>query len=252
MNKSGTFSAVLKFINGRNVGAESLRVVCDYTTDNYPDKGSYIETPIVLAMILGLRRSEIIGITWDNVDFENKMLDIRQSVVVGDSSILPKDTFKVIGNTQGKKKRELILKYFLKTASSERSFHMNDALYRYLKNLKSKQEVMLRETEAYRDFVCVNDVGMLITPDVITAQFRKLLDRNGLPHIKFHALRHSCISLLANNTAFSMKQIQDYAGHSDFLTTFNVYSHTDDSAKKTEMDYITSCFTNLFGGSNDE
>lgn len=34
MNKSGTFSAVLKFINGRNVGAESLRVVCDYTTDN--------------------------------------------------------------------------------------------------------------------------------------------------------------------------------------------------------------------------
>ena len=214
-------------------------------------KGSYIETPIVLAMILGLRRSEIIGITWDNVDFENKMLHIRQSVVVGDSNILPKDTFKVIGNTQGKKKRKLILKYFLKTASSERSFHMNDALYRYLKNLKSKQEVMLRETEAYRDFVCVNDVGMLITPDVITAQFRKLLDRNGLPHIKFHALRHSCISLLANNTAFSMKQIQDYAGHGDFLTTFNVYSHADNSAKKTEMDYITSCFDNLFDDNNN-
>ena len=34
--------------------------------------------------------------------------------------------------------------------------------------------------------------------------------------------------------------------HCDFLTTFNVYSHTDDSAKKTEMDYITSCFTDLF------
>ena len=68
---------------------------------------------------------------------------------------------------------------------------MNDALYRYMKNLKSKQEVMLRETGVYRDFVCVNDVGMLITPDVITEQFRKLLDRNGLPHIKFHALRHS-------------------------------------------------------------
>ena len=112
--------------------------------------------------------------------------------------------------------------------------------------------VMPHETKAYMDFVCVNAVGALITPDAITSQFRELLDRNNLPHIKFHALRHSCISLLANNTAFSMKQIQDYAGHSDFLTTFNVYSHSDDSAKKTEMDYITSCFSDLFGTDKEE
>ncbi len=49
-----------------------------------------------------------------------------------------------------------------------------------------------------------------------------------------------------------MKQIQDYAGHSDFLTTFNVYSHSDESAKKNEMDYITSCFIDLFDSSNEE
>ena len=49
-----------------------------------------------------------------------------------------------------------------------------------------------------------------------------------------------------------MKQIQDYAGHSDFLTTFNVYSHSDESAKKNEMDYITSCFTDLFDSGNEE
>ena len=49
-----------------------------------------------------------------------------------------------------------------------------------------------------------------------------------------------------------MKQIQDYAGHGDFLTTFNVYSHSDVSAKKTEMDYITSCFTDLFDSSSEE
>lgn len=140
----------------------------------------------------------------------------------------------------------------LKTDSSVCSFTMNDALYNYLKLLKAKQEVMPRETKAYMDFVCVNTVDMLITPDTVTAQFKKVLDKNGLPHIKFHALRHSCISLLANNTAFSMKQIQDYAGRGDFLTTFNIYSHADDSTKKSEMDYITSCFTELFDSSDDE
>ncbi len=215
-------------------------------------KGSYIETPIILAMVLGLRRSEIIGITWDNVDFENRLIHIKQSVVTGDSSILPKGTYKVIGEVGGRRTREIILKTMLKTDSSVRSFTMNDALYNYLRTLKAKQDIMPRETKAYMDFVCVNAVGMLITPDTVTAQFRKLLDKHGLPHIKFHALRHSCISLLANNTAFSMKQIQDYAGHGDFLTTFNVYSHADDSAKKSEMDYITSCFTDLFGSSDEE
>ena len=215
-------------------------------------KGSYIETPVILAMVLGLRRSEIIGITWDNVDFENRLIHIKQSVVTGDSSILPKGTYKVIGEVGGRRTREIILKTMLKTDSSVRSFTMNDALYNYLRTLKAKQDIMPRETKAYMDFVCVNAVGMLITPDTVTAQFRKLLDKHGLPHIKFHALRHSCISLLANNTAFTMKQIQDYAGHGDFLTTFNVYSHSDDSAKKTEMDYITSCFTDLFGSSDEE
>ena len=215
-------------------------------------KGSYIEIPVTLAMVLGLRRSEIIGITWDNVDFENRLIHIKQSVVTGDASILPKGTYKVIGEVGGRRTREIILKTMLKTDSSVRSFTMNDDLYNYLKALKAKQDIMPRETKAYMDFVCVNAVGMLITPDTVTAQFRKLLDKNGLPHIKFHALRHSCISLLANNTAFSMKQIQDYAGHGDFLTTFNVYSHADDSAKKSEMDYITSCFIDLFDGRNDD
>jgi integrase len=214
-------------------------------------KGSYIETPVVLAMVLGLRRSEIVGITWDNVDFNKRLLHIKQSVIMGDSSILPHGTYKVIGHTNSLKPKDIILKYFLKTESSERSFTINDALYNYLKALKVKQETMMRETNEYKDFLCVNPVGALITPDSITHQFTKLLDENELPHIRFHELRHSCISLLANNNAFSMKQIQDYAGHSDFLTTFNVYSHADDSAKKTEMDYITSCFTDLFSDSSD-
>ena len=45
-------------------------------------KDTTIKVPVILAMILGLRRSEIVGITWDNIDFDNKLLHIKQSVVV--------------------------------------------------------------------------------------------------------------------------------------------------------------------------
>lgn len=49
-------------------------------------KGSYIETPIVLAMILGLRRSEIVGITWDNVDFDNRILQRRRKWTISQAA----------------------------------------------------------------------------------------------------------------------------------------------------------------------
>lgn len=95
---------------------------------------------------------------------------------------------------------------------------------------------MLRETLDYKDFLYVNAVGELLTPDSITKKFRKLLNEKELPYIKFHALRHSCISLLANNNQFSMKQIQDYAGHADFLTTFPVpNSNTKSVAVSTDI-----------------
>lgn len=134
-----------------------------------------------------------------------------------------------------REKKEIILKFFLKTDSSIRSFAMNDMLYNYLKALKDKQNDMLRETLDYKDFLCVNEVGELLTPDSITKKFRKLLNEKELPYIKFHALRHSCISLLANNNQFSTKQIQDYAGHADFLTTIPVpNSNTKPSAVHTD------------------
>ena len=60
-------------------------------------KGYYIEIPVTLTMVLVLRGSEIIGIIWCNVDFENRMIQIKQSVVAGDPSILPKGMYKVIG-----------------------------------------------------------------------------------------------------------------------------------------------------------
>ena len=105
-------------------------------------KGSYIETPVILAMILGLRRSEIVGLTWDNVDFENRLIHIRQAVIVGDSSILTAGTYKVIGRTGSKKPRDIILKFFLKTDSSERSFTMNDDLYNYLISCRGRPRLI--------------------------------------------------------------------------------------------------------------
>lgn len=194
-------------------------------------KGTSIEVPVVIAVLLGLRRSEILGLRWSAIDFQNNIIHINAKVI----------------SAKVNDKSQIIISDTLKTEASESDFKMNKALSDYLLSVKQEQDNYIRETQKYKDFVCINTVGDLIKPDYITSKFSKILKANNLPHIRFHDLRHSCISILANNNLFSMKQIQAYARHADFTTTANIYSHTDIDTKERELDSITdTIFPNNF------
>ena len=79
----------------------------------------------------------------------------------------------------------------------------------------------------------------LISPHYLTSAFPKLLEKNGLRKIRFHDLRHSRASLLLTN-GVSMKQIQEWLGHSDFSTTANVYAHLDFNSKLSSADAMVA------------
>ena len=66
----------------------------------------------------------------------------------------------------------------------------------------------------------------------LTTRFPEILEKKGLRRMRFHDLRHSCASLLLAN-GVPLKHIQEWLGHSDFLTTANIYAHLDYSAKLT-------------------
>ena len=72
-------------------------------------------------------------------------------------------------------------------------------------------------------------------------------DKNNLRHIRFHDLRHSCASLLLAN-GISMKQIQEWLGHSNDSTTANIYAHLDSESKQASADAIAS----IFGSKTDK
>ena len=88
-------------------------------------------------------------------------------------------------------------------------------------------------------YICVDEMGVLIKPDYISAAFPKLLDSHGLRRIRFHDLRHSCASLLLAH-GVPMKQIQEWLGHSDFSTTANIYSHLDYTAKLNSAETLVN------------
>lgn len=187
-------------------------------------KGTKLELPILFGAFYGLRRSEAIGLKWDAIDFEQNTITIRHTVTSCD----------IDG------KRVLVASDTTKTKSSMRTLPLVPFMRERLLALKEEQKENRRlcgrsYIKDYLDYVCVNEIGDLIKPHYVTTAFPDLLKANGMRHIRYHDLRHSCASLLLAN-GVPMKQIQEWLGHSDFSTTANIYAHLDYSSKLTSAD----------------
>ena len=184
-------------------------------------KGTTLEIPVIIACYYGLRRSEIVGLKWDAIDFVNKTITIKHKIVIA---------------SQTGHKREIISKDKLKNESSFRTLPLLPVIGEILLRIKQKQQLLRMAfpdsyIDEYTDYICVNEIGDLIKPDFISHKFLKVLRANKMKEIRFHDLRHSCASLLLR-LGFSMKEIQEWLGHADFSTTANIYSHIDVKAKE--------------------
>ncbi len=80
--------------------------------------------------------------------------------------------------------------------------------------------------------------GRPFSPDYVTGKFPKLLEANHMPHIRFHELRHSAASNLLS-LGFSLKDVQEWLGHSDIKTTTNIYGHLDAKRKLSMAEALT-------------
>ena len=195
-------------------------------------KGTSLEIPIFLGAFYGLRRSEVVGLKWSAINFDKDTITINHTVTTCHIDGLNVQTAR--DSTKNK--------------SSMRTLPLVPAFKTRLLALKAQQEHYQRicgrsYDRRYLDYVCVNEMGTLISPNYISGTFPKLLEKNDLRKIRFHDLRHSCASLLlANNVP--MKQIQEWLGHSDFSTTANIYAHLDYSSKVASADAMLNGLKN--------
>lgn len=186
-------------------------------------RGDTVEFPVLMAAFYGLRRSEIMGLRWQSIDFENNVLTIEHTVV----------------QFQSNGKSKIVKKDRVKTASSCRSLPLVPQYRDLLLQMKARQEhcrELCGKNYTDSDYIYVNDLGVPYRPNYTSQHFKIVLQKNQLREIRFHDLRHTCASLLLKN-GVSMKDIQAWLGHSDYSTTANIYAHldtssTDISAKK--------------------
>ena len=170
-------------------------------------RGSKIEVAVMLTAFYGLRRSECAGLRWCAVDFRARSMVINHTAVLSSGRVIYADS--------------------VKTKSSYRTLPLSDSLRRYLTDLRRRQNANRKKYgKAYcqSDYVCCREDGSPLRPDYISREFERVCRRACLPRIRFHDLRHSVATILLQQGS-SLKQIQDWLGHSDISTTANVYAH---------------------------
>jgi len=196
-------------------------------------KDTKLDLIVRMALFYGMRRSEVIGLKWRAVDFKNDTVTVNHTVTM----------------TSDDGKLRLIAKDRAKTKSSLRTYPLTEEFKQELLNRKewieeNKKLCGKSYTNEYGEYVFVNELGELITPNEVTFTFWYLVKKHKLKKMRFHDLRHTCASLMVAN-GVNMKQIQDWLGHSTFLTTADIYSHLDSSSKQLSANAMTEALRNV-------
>ena len=191
-----------------------------------------MEVAVLLCAVLGLRRGEAVGLSWEDVDFENGIIHIAHSF---DSS----------GNLRK-----------TKTKAGDRIIPMSDLVMDALKERKEAQALAFRAVEKKQrelgassfslhqepgTAVISNDYGQRITPSGLGHWWEKNRSRFGLEDYTLHGLRHSFVTN-AILSGVSPSVVQDLAGHASPDVTMKIYTHVNMEAKRKAMSVLAGTY----------
>jgi integrase len=162
--------------------------------------GDRLHALYVLAVGTGLRQGELLGLQWDDVDLAGAVLHVRHQLHEVSGRLWLGD---------------------LKTARAKRRI---DVPALAVEALREHRQRMLAEGHPHGWVFCDTEGGPLRKSNLVRRSFHPLLRRAGLPHIRFHDLRHTHATLLLLQNVHP-KIVQERLGHAQISLTLETYSH---------------------------
>nr|WP_291354020.1 site-specific integrase [Desulfosporosinus sp.] len=179
------------------------------------------QAAVMIALTCGMRLGEVAGLEWQDINFEDGIIEIRQSAqYLSDRGVFTKTT---------------------KNESSKRKISANKALLDLLKAYQKDQQS--------KGFLCTDNTrlfvswkGEPIVPNEISRWFTGFIRENKLPKLTFHGLRHTSATFLISQ-GMDIQTIAGRLGHSTSVTTQNIYSHFLKSKDQEAADLLDKAFT---------
>ncbi len=187
------------------------------------DEPIQYRTMIILLVYTGIRRGELCGLEWKDIDFKNQVMHVcRSSQYIGNKTITTKEP---------------------KTKSGIRHFSLSKTACHLLSEYKKwqiKQRFNVGDDWVENDRLFTTWNGEPIYPDTITDWFAKFIKRSDLPYVTLHSLRHTNATLMiAEGT--DVCTVSRRLGHANTATTLNIYAHalkSKDKEAANTLDYV--------------
>jgi len=166
-----------------------------------------------LAVTCGLRRGEILGLRWSDIELMNHKLHVRQASqpIIGKGVIFKEP----------------------KTFSSLRTVSIPEPIIGLLEQYRVEQDGHREKVGSLwhaSDLLFTQWDGTPMYPDSVSRWFGRLIQAHNLPHIRFHDLRHTAASMMISK-GIDIKTVSGILGHADIKTTLNIYAHVFDFKK---------------------
>lgn len=176
-------------------------------------KGDMLETLVLITATYGLRRSEICGLKWDAIDFDDGPTG---SMLIYHTAI--DDAGNVIYSDR------------TKSQTSRRKLPLTPTVKKRLKQLKveqAEQQLMVGSGYNRLGYICCWPDGTPLLPGYVSRHYHMVINKSSLPYVQLRNLRDSAATLL-HKKGFDAKSIQPLLGHADASTTANIYIHSSE------------------------
>lgn len=175
---------------------------------------------IILLLYTGMRRGELCGLKWSDIDFDTQTISIQRTVLYLPEKGLFEDSTK--------------------TSHSKRILKVsNNALQLLTKYKIAQNQERLKSGDQWNhsNYVFTQWNGKPIHPDSVTAWFKNFIKRHSLPNVSIHSLRHTNASLLITN-GINITTVSKRLGHSNIAITASIYAHAIQSAEEAAADTL--------------
>lgn len=178
----------------------------------------FLKIPIHLFLLAGLRFGEMAGLLWEDIDFENNILKIKNNLVYVNGQYYLRKT---------------------KTEGSSREILVPNQVISILKEEKIRQNKLKIQglIQNQYDTVCLNSLNKYWNNSSFTSAYKKFLQEINVRYINIHSLRHAHATMLIL-AGTNMKTVSERLGHTDIKMTMNTYSHVLKEMDKTASDNI--------------